>query len=156
MFVPTKERGPVLSAVRDTKTGQTFYGLNHPTLDPPKNLHPLLQERLEKLTAEYGEGALRTTASRSGNKGVHPSPPGSHSEVFALNEALLARQKVGMAITEADLQDFAVYNLWLPPKAPRPYLPLSFAPRCGNCRTLTDGAYMLGNDVRAPAKGGAQ
>ena len=55
-----------------------------------------------------------------------------------------------MKVTEADLGVFAVYNIWIGKKTPTPYVRLQFAPRCGNCKTLTDGVEMLGFDFRLP------
>lgn len=43
-FLSNQERGPVLTGVLDTRTGRTFFGVNHER--PPANLHPLLRKSL--------------------------------------------------------------------------------------------------------------
>jgi hypothetical protein len=84
-----KERGPVLSGALDTKTGQIFYGQNQANI--PNNLHPDLQAAL---AAFQGPGAPL--------KGI----PGSHSEVYAVNEGLHARQ-------DAKISDFLLFSVRL-------------------------------------------
>lgn len=116
-----EDSGPVLTILKDRKTGQLFEGLNQK--DPPADLHPVLQQRLEQMKADYPDG-----------KFPHYSRPGTHSEVYALNDALNAREAAGMPVTEADINgdNFALYNRWLT-NPPNP------APTCQNCTYLTQG-----------------
>jgi hypothetical protein len=41
-----RKRGPVLTVLKDRKTGQIFEGLNDKKA--PSNLHPILKKRLDK------------------------------------------------------------------------------------------------------------
>lgn len=120
-------RGPVLSGVMDSKTGEMFFGQNSIDGSLPDNLHPILQSRLDDL----GEA----TEIRAG-------VAGSHSEIFALNNALLAREAAGEAVTEANLSEFLLHNRAL--RGPR--AGTGKPPRCGNCNPLTDGVTTVDID----------
>lgn len=44
---------------------------------------------------------------------AHGSAPGSHAEVYALNEALLAREKpTGKPVAQADLRSVTLDTVW--------------------------------------------
>jgi RHS repeat-associated protein len=75
-LVSGDERGPCFSMVLDQETGQAFPGINRDT--PPPDLHQVLADRINNPP----EGGWR-----------NQDPPGSHSEVWALNDALNARQQ---------------------------------------------------------------
>jgi RHS repeat-associated protein len=117
------KRGAVLSVLRDRVTGEIFDAQNRSSI--PGNLHPLLQERLIKYIASAGSKANPVW-------GI----PGSHSEIWALNSALLRRESLGIGVQSMD--DFAVYNvsLWKNRLG-------TIVPRCGNCRVLTEGVRVL-------------
>src|SRR5258707_1374534 len=83
------ELGPVAGAAMDTESGRMFFFRNEE--GAPGKVHPLLEGRIR---------ALEATPQ-------HPSTPGAHAEVYALNEALLARESATMkSLTEADLNSF--------------------------------------------------
>ena len=145
LYLSNKERGAVLSVVKDRKTGEVYYGLNNSKGKEPSIFHPLLKERTDVINAKYADKPARFEAFNQNTKGVHPSEPGSHSEVYALNEALLARETQGMKVTKADLGDFDVYNIGL--QDTNVFSKGGFAPRCGNCQIITEGVYMTGFDV---------
>jgi RHS repeat-associated protein len=126
---PARQRGPVLSAVIDARTGQTFSANN--TLTVAENLHPVLRSRLETLLQTTDLAALRGNAGNLG-RWVH-STPGAHAEINALNQALWARQNAGLP---TNLNEFWMVNRWLTKTAPP-------APRCGYCRQLTQGVNVL-------------
>ena len=117
------QRGPVLTGVRDTVTGEMFFKQNVESL--PSEIHPMLQCRLESYLADP-ELVLNP------KWGV----PGTHSDFLALNEALLRRQSLGLSIN--DLSEFEMYNvsLWSNRVG-------TTVPRCGNCQVLTDGVTVL-------------
>jgi RHS repeat-associated protein len=79
------ERGPCVSMVLDQDTGRGFAGINTdappPRFDPdnpsPNSLHPLLQDRVD--SPPHGGWQ-------------NQDPPGSHSEIHALNQALWERE----------------------------------------------------------------
>ena len=73
----TNERGPVLSGVLNTETGEIFYGLNQKE-DIGLRLHPILQEALTNFLSTP-EGAKE--------KAIENNFPGSHAEITALNKA---------------------------------------------------------------------
>ncbi|QDU79635.1 Putative ribonuclease YwqJ [Polystyrenella longa] len=127
--LPARQRGPVVSAIIDSRTGATFSANN--TLTIADNLHPVLQARLQSLLNTTDLAALRSNAGSLG-RWVH-STPGAHAEINALNQALWARQNAGLPI---DLNEFWMVNRWLTNTAPA-------APRCGYCRPLTGGVNVL-------------
>jgi hypothetical protein len=110
-----RKRGPVLSVLYDKKTSRFFDGMN--VENPPKNLHPILQKRLNEYKLKFP------------NEKPHFSKPGSHSEIIATDKALKAREASGLKVTEADLKDFQIHNEWLKGKA-------NTAPMCQNCDYL--------------------
>jgi RHS repeat-associated protein len=103
--LPARQRGPVLSAVIDARTGQTFSANN--TLTVAENLHPVLRSRLETLLQTTDLAALRGNAGNLG-RWVH-STPGAHAEINALNQALWARQNAGLP---TNLNEFWMVNRW--------------------------------------------
>jgi YwqJ-like deaminase len=109
-----KVRGPVLSGALDTKTGQIFYGQNE--ADVPGNLHPEIQAALADFK---GPGAPL--------KGQ----PGSHSEVYAVNEGLHARQG-------AKISDFLLFSVRLQRKRLGEQIL-----KCPNCAQILKGASDL-------------
>ena len=117
------EAGPVLTVVRDRVSGELFDGQNLGAI--PDKLHPLLQNRLDAYLAANG-----------GNLNAVWGVPGSHSEIAALNQALLRREALGLPVKS--LEEFSMYNvsLW----NNRLGTPV---PRCGNCQYLTDGVQVL-------------
>jgi hypothetical protein len=120
------QRGPVLTGVRDTATGEMFFAQN---LDEvPSNLHPLLQDRLASYMGQVEDGSVQ----------LNPvwDEPGTHSDFAALNQALLRRDALGLPIK--DLGELEMYNvsLWSNRIG-------STVPRCGNCQVLTDGVTVL-------------
>ncbi len=88
----------------------------------------MLQERLIAYKAEVAEGGTAV--------GPTWGEPGAHSDFLTLNEALLARDRFGLSVT--DLSEFEMYNvsLWSNRVG-------SVVPRCGNCRVLTGGTNVL-------------
>jgi hypothetical protein len=116
-------RGPVLSLVRDRITGEVFDAQNLSNI--PSNLHPFLASRLEE-----------HLAANAGKLNPVWGVPGSHSEIWALNQALWRRKALGIDVQSLD--DFGLYNvsLW----RNRLGTPV---PRCGNCNFLTDGVREL-------------
>ncbi len=118
------QRGPVLSSVMDIETGEIFFGINGGQKLPP-NLVSLLTNR-----AEITNGPTFET-------------PGTHSEIYALNAAILARQaRTGKTVTETDLPSFLLHNMAL--RGTRKGVGVS--PRCGACADITKGVTMVGGD----------
>ncbi len=116
-------RGPVLTLIRDQRTGEMFAAQNLGAV--PEELHPILQSRLEKYLMESGQ-----------NLNPRWGVPGSHSDFAALNQAMLRREAIGLPVTTLD--DFGMYNtqLW----RNRLGVPVD---RCGNCGVLTDGVRVF-------------
>jgi len=117
----TEARGPVLTVVKDLVTGQVFYGQNQGKV--PTILHPLLQERLSEYLASGNPDWTRAIGRA-----------GSHSEVVALNQALLARPT-------GNLGSFALYNIRIQDLARSSAG--SPIPRCKACLALTQGVLAL-------------
>ena len=122
----------MLSGVLDTQTGaDPFFGVNDRV--PPANLHPLLQSRLDVVVAD----PPRNFAGNPGDIGIH-------SEIYALNDAIWAREQVlGRSLTEADLNGFLVHNVAL-----QRARGLGGVPRCANCMALTAGILEPTDPVR--------
>jgi hypothetical protein len=117
------QRGPVLTMLRDSVTGEIFFAQNLSAV--PDRLHPILEGRLRSYLATH-QGKLNPVW------GI----PASHSEVWALNQALMRREALGLGVQS--LNGFAMYNvsLWRS-RLGKP------VPRCGNCQYLTDGVRVL-------------
>jgi len=120
-----KERGPVLSGVLDSKTGEIFFGLN--SNEAISSLHPILQKRLNSLV------------KRTGGLGNRPEYlneiPGSHSAISALNQALQKRGNV----LESQLNQFFLHNRSLRGTSKVTGVP----PRCADCAELTRGVNVV-------------
>ncbi|MEU6404623.1 YwqJ-related putative deaminase [Streptomyces sp. NPDC046985] len=114
-----RQRGPVLTGVKDRLTGDVKLGQNGG--DFPNNLHPSLAARLE------GDGA----------DGWYPGSSGVHGEIHALNDLLWGREAAGLS-TEID-DSFVFYSMRLRGSAQGQQIL-----RCGSCFTLTGGADELG------------
>jgi hypothetical protein len=119
------QRGPVLTGVAHPLLDEVYFGLNHSK--PPSNLPQVLQE----LDAAY---TIERRALASVNAGV----PGTHSEIYALADAIHALEDLlGREITQADLPDFYLTNRYL--LAPR----LDVIDRCDHCLRLTEGVTTI-------------
>ncbi len=133
LHLPNRQRGPVLSGATHPALDRVFFGQNHRTTPP--NIHPLLQARLTYLRGYIDSRGGRFLAGAW-------EPPAFHSEVWALNEAILAREaQIGRRITVAELGEFMVHNRWL-----RGPATLQVARRCPHCHFLTAGVSMVGGN----------
>jgi len=131
MSLSRSQRGPVLSAVMDPKSGEIFYGQNLGRV--PTDLHPLLQQRLDQYL-DFSDLTGGATPLRAG-------VPGSHSEIVALNQALKARElSTGIPMSAGGLSEFLMTNRSLIGTRSVIGIP----PRCLNCVALTDGVTMIG------------
>jgi RHS repeat-associated protein len=125
-----RQRGPCLSLVMDTVTGEVFYGQN--TGREPQGLHEPLASRTDAVTA----------ANQATSPAKPPMPPGwsrsagipgSHSEIVASDKALAARP-------DARMEDLAIYNVRTEDIGQETAPPMR---RCKNCAPITDGARAL-------------
>ncbi|WP_158502005.1 YwqJ-related putative deaminase [Vitiosangium sp. GDMCC 1.1324] len=115
-----EERGPVVTGVLDTRTGRTFFGVNHP--EPPLGLHPLLKQRL----AAYLDATKGLTPARAGK-------PGTHSEIIALKRALYEREAaLGRPVQPRELSEFVLHNRSLRGSTKVAGIP----PPCPNCEAI--------------------
>ncbi|RRR99687.1 YwqJ-related putative deaminase [Glycomyces terrestris] len=116
-YQTNRERGPVLSGILDRKTGKVHFGQNH--ADPPDDLHPSIQARLDARNADIESGRVPTPEFL--NK------PGSHSEVYAWNEALKDRP-------DAKPEDLIVDNIRLKGSKKGEFIEC-----CANCSSIVEG-----------------
>jgi len=117
-------QGPVLTVVRDRLSGEIFVGLN--TGFPPQ-LTEAVRSRIEAHRLQISRGQVTV---------IHTVAPGTHSEINALNQAVLARQqRTGRVVAEAEFSGFELHNVWLAGRARR----LTAAPRCEHCGPITRG-----------------
>jgi len=101
------------------------------TKQPATNLHPVLENRLTNLNQQ----------SR------HPSNPGTHAEVNALNDAIHNREAVtGKPFTEADLPSMTVASAWTKSSQAGGMTEGATAHQCANCTQITDGVNNLSGD----------
>ncbi|WP_459778905.1 YwqJ-related putative deaminase [Photobacterium sp. R1] len=126
--VSFNKMGPALAGVMDTKTGQIFFGRNTGVGEIPSILSPDMRLSLEQMPDKVLTGYIKT-------KGA-----GTHAEVHALNEAMLARP--GSIKSDFLLQ---VINSG-GSKSTRG----STIPRCPHCAYLTNGAKF---PLEPPLKG---
>ena len=123
--------GTVVAGAIDRRTGETFHAHNDRNGAPPENMHPIIERRVNAANSDPH----------------HPSPPGSHAEVHALNDALNAREAAGFPVTEADLGEFTINPVWASGSGKGRMTPGDPAPRCGNCAKITDGTRNLSGDA---------
>ena len=123
-----KDVGPVVAGVIDRRTGEFFSSYNNRYGETPDPLHPILKPRIEEM--QLGP--------------QHPSSPGSHAEIIALNKALLAR---GDYVTEEQLSEFTMLPLWKKGSGNGRMKAGDPAPRCGNCAQISDGVRNLSGDA---------
>ena len=124
-----RARGPVLTSVTDTLTGEVFFGQN---TGVPTNLHPILARRLALDQAVFGDVYLDFLGSAGG-----------HSEMNALNEALWARTALtgqrAETMSDSLLNEFFYQNVFL-----RGQRQMAIVPRCFHCESLTGGMVTIG------------
>jgi RHS repeat-associated protein len=126
-YLSNSKRGPVLTGVMDSQTDEIFFGINAD--DIPENFHSLLKKRLDDYLVETGG----ITPLRAGE-------PGTHSEIYALNRALLAREsRLGRLVTEKDLGKFLLHNRGLLGK----HRVVGVPPPCQNCAALIKGITLV-------------
>jgi RHS repeat-associated protein len=121
-YLSNRARGPVLAGVYDPVTKRTFFGINPTPM--PTRWSDVIADRIKKVTP---------TAESLAKHGE----PGSHAEIKALNEAILAREAAtGRKVTEADLASFDLHNTNLRGANPGTTVP----PPCPeHCAPIVDG-----------------
>lgn len=118
--------GPVLTVVRNTQTGKIYVGFN--TGVPEKLADALYKATLEQ-HARIWSGEVVVVRSDADARGA------GHSEVNALNPAILEREKaLGRKLVEKDLAIFELHNVWL-----RGDRTMTAAARCEHCARITRG-----------------
>jgi hypothetical protein len=118
--------GPCISVALDRRTGLMAEGHNRLRLEEDQ-LHPLLRERLERYRALCA--ALPEPFEWDSHQ-LHPSEPGTHAELYAVNELLWAREAAGLAVDVDTLRELHVDNEF-------PWMGGGqSAPCCGNCTAV--------------------
>lgn len=141
-IISRKEIGEVTAVAMDRRTGEIFEGTNGRPSDviSEDDLHPLLQERLERLREEgpypnlNRDGTVNLDANGNPKVRDYPFPddPLGHAEVKAVNELLRRR---GGSVDESVFSELRVDNY-----APFPSAGVRSAPCCANCSALLSGA----------------
>lgn len=127
------ETGPVVSIAVDRKTGAIFEGTNTQIADTA-SLDKLLQKQLGDLKGTAHDHGPYDYAGKGTGDFPHPSEPGTHAEVSAVDQAIKARRANGENVTWADLKRDLYYdNAFLDKSANRA------APTCANCTPILDG-----------------
>ncbi|MBI2739051.1 MAG: hypothetical protein HYX38_21220 [Rhodospirillales bacterium] len=118
--------GPVLTVVRNTLTGKLYIGFNEGV---PRKLADTLYKATLEQHARIWQGEVVVVRTDAEARGA------GHSEVNALNPAILEREKVlGRKLVEQDLAIFELHNVWL-----RGNRAMTTAPRCEHCARITRG-----------------
>lgn len=118
-----KKLGPAVAGVYDPVTGKYYFGINNLDGDLPQNLHKLLEDNYinmpkEGIFAEYNDFTLGA---------------GSHAEIYALNEALIEREVMGIPVKNLDELTLTVLK---GPKCGWKKMGLPM-PRCPHCEYIT-------------------
>jgi hypothetical protein len=128
------ETGPCVTVVADRRTGELFEGVNTQIKDT-NALHPVLRGQVDKLLSDAAqERPYDYGSQRPSGKFPHPSDPGTHSEIAALDAALTAREAQGMPVTIETLGEMALDNARLKGRS-------GPIPCCANCSRLTGDAH---------------
>ena len=90
MGLSNKLLGPAIAGAYDRTTGKIYTAINDYTGNVPKELAPIIRERIKNMPSEVRNSYIKT-------KG-----PGTHAEVYAVNKLLLDNPNV-------QLSDIAVY-----------------------------------------------
>jgi hypothetical protein len=119
--------GPVVSVVRNLRTGDIYVGLNTGTPVEPTRV---IDEGVKAQEARIKAGEVKVVVTDAIARG------GGHAEVNALNRAIAAEEvALGRAMTEAEITaTFEMHNVWL--KGKRKF---TTAGRCEHCRRITRG-----------------
>jgi len=127
-------RGPVVSVVRNTVTGEIFVGLNTGLPDNPTDV---IRTAISAQQGRIAQGEVQI---------IHTIDPGTHSEVNAVNSAVASyERRLGRRVTEDDLGVFELHNVWLSGTDRQ----LTPAPRCEHCRRITRGVSVTPAMFRA-------
>jgi hypothetical protein len=128
-----KQTGPVVSIVVDRKTGAIFEGTNTQITNTAQ-LDSLLKKQLGDLDVRAAEHGPYSYGDKGVGSHPHPSAPGTHAEVSAVDQAIKARRAASENVTWADMKKELYYdNAFLDKGATRP------APTCANCTSILDG-----------------
>ena len=125
MGLSNKLLGPAIAGAYDRTTGKIYTAINDYTGNVPKELAPIIRERIKNMPSEVRNSYIKT-------KG-----PGTHAEVYAVNKLLLDNPNV-------QLSDIAVYvNRTLGTSKPVIEIPFE---TCPHCRYILKGFNIISND----------
>lgn len=115
--------GPAIAGVYDPVTGKYYFGINNLNGELPENLHNLLKTNYinmptEGIFAEYNNFTLGA---------------GSHAEIYALNEALIERELMGIPVKNLGKLTLTVLK---GPKCGWKKMGMPM-PRCPHCEYIT-------------------
>src|SRR5205823_3616715 len=119
---------PCVSVVVDRRTGAVAEG--HNQLDVPEAaLHPVLRARIEAYKQECQRSGV---VFEWGTSYRHFSDPGTHAEVYAVNELLWRRVAQGLEVDDNVFRELRMDNQfpWYNSGAGKP------APCCANCSAI--------------------
>lgn len=120
------EIGPMVAGIYDPNMDRYYFGINDLEGYLPSNLHPLLETRFSNMPESILNSYTKTRGA------------GSHAEIYALNEALWAREKAGIATNLDDLYLNVISARRVSKSIPVSGMPV---PRCPHCEYLTEGIY---------------
>jgi hypothetical protein len=118
--------GPVVSVIRNTRTGQIYVGLN---TGAPADLTKPMQKAVQEQARRVAAGEVKVTHTAV-------DAVGGHAEVNALDRAVADEQAVlGHTMTAEEIaKTFEMHNVWLSGNRR-----LTTAARCEHCAAITRG-----------------
>ncbi|WP_228469524.1 YwqJ-related putative deaminase [Paenibacillus sp. JNUCC31] len=118
-----KQLGPAVAGSYDKNTGKFYIAINDVKGDIPKDLHPIIEERIKNMPKDVYDSYSQFT---------HGS--GSHAEVYAANEALLANPN-------SSIKDLIIYVI-RPGGATKPVMDIPFK-TCPHCNYILKGFNVI-------------
>ena len=142
-----KNAGPCLSTVYDPVLDELYYGQNYKSRNKfaeqeylkwiENDADPIIQRRKEEYQRDIDTGKVNDLPEN------HDPRLAAHSEVRAVDNALRARRKAGLAVNEVSITEMYLYNIDLREL----YKGNGFVPkdRCINCSRITNGIITIGH-----------
>lgn len=123
--ITNKELGPAIAGAYDSNTGKIYTTINDIDGAIPRELHPLLKERIDNMPDDVFESYIKTLGA------------GSHAEIYAANKALLANPN-------ANISAITIYvNRTLGSTKPVTEIPFH---TCPHCRYILQGFNIISDN----------
>ncbi len=145
---PRTKAGPCLSTVYDPVLNQIYFGQNFQSGNATEyrayqkwlreEAHPIIQTRTEEYQSAIDRGEV---PDLTGSRDIRLA---AHSEIRALDQALKAREALGEPVDERTISEMYLHNIDL--RQLYRAGEINFKKRCENCKRITDGIKVLGDE----------